>query len=173
MSILSKFSGTVTAAIVCAISIPAALAFPYVQISAIFDSSVIYDLVKNHLVSQASPNKCSMELVWTCSIYFAISLLILAGFFYWHHKDKRGLGIIAFVLILAIQFYVLQTPFFIFSVGQYYNCETDGQSILGLFASSPMVSLSLIPMGVVYDIIKRKKLKMATEDVKPDVTGQP
>jgi len=146
-----------TALGICLFTIPTAFLMPGIQIDAIFNSSTISNFVSEHLINSDSKNHCITELIWICSIYLLFGLTIATGYFLFLRKIK--IGLLSLIILLGLEFYVLQTPFFIFEVGTYYNCESDGQTIMAAMASSPKVSLTLIVFGVVYDIVNNKRNK--------------
>lgn len=152
---LSKYLGSLLAVAFCIIILPTARVYPAIQIEAIFNSSIIYAFVKKSIVDQNSSNRCINELIWVCLLYLGLAL-ILSIVFYWL-KFKTKSGMLFLLLFLATQFYLLQTPFFIFSVGTLYNCRIDGQTIMALMDSSPHVSYMMILFGVIYDF--RNKIK--------------
>jgi len=130
-----------------------------IPIDAISKSTSILALVHRYIVNQDSPNSCTNELIWICSLYLVLSAAIAIVFFRMHQKKKAGL--FALILFLLVEFYVLQTPFFIFEVGTYYNCRIDGQSVLGIIVSSPKASIALVLFGIIYDVIGYKHLQVS------------
>ena len=153
----NRIYGSLTAVGICLLTIPTAFLMPGIQIDAIFNSSAISDFVSEYIINSDSTNHCMTELIWICSIYLLFGLTIATGYFLF--LRKRKIGLITLIVLLGIEFYVLQTPFFIFEVGTYYNCESDGQTIMAAMASSLKVSLTLIIFGVVYDIMNNKRNK--------------
>lgn len=159
---MKNLTGSLLSIILCVITIPTALFYPIIQIEAT-SSRGIYHFVKNYLVDQNSTNKCTSEIIWTCVIYIAISILLTILFYYLRFKNKfikpKALWILLLVLFLSLQFYILQVPYYIFQIGTLYNCESDGQTGMSIMQSSPLVSLTLVLYGIGYDIVKKKGSK--------------
>ena len=155
----NKIYGRLIALGICLLTIPTAFLMPGIQIDAIFSSSSVSDFVGEYLVNSDFPNYCTTELIWICTIYLLISMTIAVGYFLL--LRKRKIGLLTLIVLLGIEFYVLQTPFFIFEVGTYYNCQSDGQTIMAAMASSPKVSLVLIGFGIIYDLVNNKRNKIS------------
>lgn len=157
---LDKIYGSLIALGICILTIPTAFIMPGIQIDAIFSSSMVSGFVGEYLVNNESPNHCETELFWICMIYILITLIIGGGYFLL--LRKRKIGLLSLIVLIGIEFYLLQTPFFIFEVGTYYNCQSDGQTIMAAMESSPKVSLLMIGFGVVYDIVNNKRSKITS-----------
>lgn len=155
MKNIRNIKGTIIGFILCLLTIPTALLWPVIQLEAISDSLNVYYYVKTNLVDYNSLDHCELEIRWV-SIIYIFSSLIISGIYYFFHY-KRKLHVITLVPFLMIIFYLLQTPFFIFEVGTYYNCEIDGQTIMGAIISSPKISVLLVLLGIAYDFIEKKK----------------
>ncbi|WP_341691504.1 hypothetical protein [Flavobacterium calami] len=159
---MKNLSGTFLSLIICVLTVPTALFFPVLQIEAT-KSRTVYRFVKKYVVDQNSANKCNSEVVWTCAIYIAISIVIAILFYFFRFKIKsiiiQKMGILFFGVFLLLQFYVLQIPYYIFQIGTLYNCESDGQTGMAVMVSSPLVSITLILFGIGYDIVKKTHYK--------------
>jgi hypothetical protein len=136
---------------------------PIVQISTIALSVFILQIVRLFIGETKPSNNCILELVILCAIYFVAAALIAIKFYKNH--SRKSINIIGLFLLLCYQFIILQAPFFILLIGTYYNCKTDGQSVLGIIISSFWVSVFLFPFGIVYDIIKNKNKKKSIENL--------
>jgi hypothetical protein len=136
---------------------------PIIQILTIIVSIFILQIVRLFIGEIKSSNNCILELVIMCIIYFGAATLVAIMFYRKH--SKKSIDIIGLFMFLCYQFIILQAPIFILLIGTYYNCKTDGQSVLGVIISSFWVSVFLFPFGIVYDIIKNKNKKKAIENL--------
>jgi hypothetical protein len=167
MKTLIKISGTLTAV---AFFILTLLLFTFwMDLWEIINQSyAVLNFVRNNIVDQNSATKCTKELIWVASIFLMVALIIAVLFF--RIQTKKKIGIELFILLLFVQFYLLQTPVFILLVGKSYNCETVSQISLYFLFSTPLVSLLLIVLGVMYDIInKKKREKLPAEEDKDNI----
>lgn len=123
-------------------------------------SKAVYRFVKKFLVDPNDADKCLTEIIWTCAIYgiFSIVMAVLFYSFVPKSKSSRRLRIMAFGLFLLLQFYLLQTPFYIFQIGTNYNCVSDGQTGMAVMVSSMLVSFALLPFGIVFDSLMNRSL---------------
>ncbi|MBL3658140.1 hypothetical protein [Fulvivirga sediminis] len=153
----NRMYGSLMALGACMLTIATAFVMPGIQIDAVFSSSLVSDFVGKYLINIESSDYCIAERIWVCAIYLFISLGIATGYFL--ILSQRKIGLLTLIVLLGIEFYLLQTPFFIFEVGSYYNCKSDGQTIMAIMASSPKVSLVLIGFGIIYDIVNNKRNK--------------
>jgi hypothetical protein len=156
MKLLQKIKGTLTAIFFCVLTIIALLDYLFSVIFNALSDTTIISLVKSYLANQNATNKCENEIIWVCAIYIVISCIISAFFYLLQYNKNVNLPL--FFVFLCLQFYILQVPFFIQMVGTHYNCESDGQTIMAVFSSSKIVSLVMIPFGIIYDIVSFKKL---------------
>ncbi len=162
MNFSKKISGSLTAIVFVVIS-TLLLVYPEIQISSIAHSESILNFVENYIVNQGVENECENELFWVKFIYIFFSLILFLIYFIIHYK--KNLDYSYLIILLIIQFYILQTPFFIFYVDRYYNCFVDGQTGMAIFISSFTVSLFLILPGIIHDYISYYKRKQKREAV--------
>jgi hypothetical protein len=167
MKTLLKISGILTAIAFFTLTLLLFVFWPNLM-EVINQSYAVLNFVRNNIVDQNSATRCTKELIWVASIFLMVVLIIAVLFF--RIQTKKKIGIELLILLLFVQFYLLQTPVFILLVGKYYNCETDGQTGLAILVSTPMVSLLLIAFGVIYDVINKKKSeKLPPEEDKDNI----
>jgi hypothetical protein len=167
MKTLLKISGILTAIAFFTLTLLLFVFWPNLM-EVINQSYAVLNFVRNNIVDQNSATRCTKELIWVASIFLMVVLIIAVLFF--RIQTKKKIGIELLILLLFVQFYLLQTPVFILLVGKYYNCETDGQTGLAILVSTPMVSLLLIAFGVIYDLInKKKREKLPPEEDKDNI----
>jgi hypothetical protein len=156
-SLAKVIPGTTYGLLIFLISLPTAI-FPLLQILTFMVSKPVYYLVSEYLVKPDSPTKCTDELLFMNIIFISVSAAIAIMFYVTtfiktnETKIKRKI-----IIFLITEFLLLQTPFFIWEVGTYYNCQTDGQTIMGYMFSSPKVSLVIPCLGILYDILMKFK----------------
>lgn len=160
LKLKDKLLGTFTSIFIC-IGTILLIFFPILQLNTIRFSGIIQDFVKDVIVDNASETRCEDEIFWIKFIYLVFSIIISGLFYYLVDKRLNNYrdGLIILIIFLLMQFLILQAPYFIFEVGTYYNCKSDGQTIMALISSSFKVSLSLILFGAFYDFIFFRKRK--------------
>lgn len=131
MAALQKVSGTLVSVIVCLVTILTAFLFPLPQINAIDNTTSIHSFVSRNFVDQSSANHCITELIWTCAIFLTISIAVSALFYFLQFKNYSGgirkIELLALLIFLGFQFYILQTPFFIFEIGTFTTVRQMGK----------------------------------------------
>jgi hypothetical protein len=161
-SLARVIPGTTFGLLIFLISLPTAI-FPLLQILTFLLSLPVYNLVSHYLVKPNSPTKCTDELLFMNIIYISVSAAIAIIFYIKTFIKINGVNINRNIIIfLVAEFLLLQTPFFIWEVGTYYNCETDGQTIMGYIFSSPKVSLVIPCLGILYDILMKFRRRTET-----------
>jgi len=160
-SLARVIPGTTFGLLIFLISLATAI-FPLLQILTYFLSLPVYNLVSLYLVNPNSLTKCIDELLFMNIIYISISAVIAIVFYIMTYIKVPGVNINKNIIYFLIaEFLLLQTPFFIWEFGTFYNCESDGQTIMGYLFSSPKVSLVIPCLGILHDIIM--KFKRRTE----------
>lgn len=126
---------------------------------ALYLSYPIYNLVSKYITAKAGTQDCNLELNYMIIIFIILS--IIACVIYYTFMLKKGLLLTThhFIIFLCVIFILLQIPFFINEVGTFYNCQTDGQTILGFMFSSPKVSVLIPFFGLINDFIYFKLIK--------------
>ena len=161
-----SLKGTVITLIVGLLTVPTIVS-PWLQNAALRHSTVILDLVRNNFVDTGAEDACGQELTWVLVIYFVFVAVLATVFSY--YRNKRSLKIPWLMGHIMVQFYLLQTPFFIFIAGEDFNCVANPNAMDAVYISSTMVSGVLILFGALYDFTAPTLKEQATNGEERDL----